>query len=263
MIVATVIQVLKLDKGDAIPALKGRVSKVWPQRTGKKKDSDDEWTKQGIVLADLNDSKKTVELAVWDKDEIPAAKLEGKVVWVYTEAGTKAKITADSYKDKIQVKVPKSAKISLKDPAGEDEAEPEPEKEEPQKKAKPEPEPEEAVGESVDESTDSEPKTRKPVTSLAPISEIQRHYFKRANCLRLAADANVWLIKSFYEAHGVDWSKELEADITLKIGHEMCKTVFTTLFLSLKRDGRDQNLADTMPAVANLDAAIATLRAAK
>ena len=62
-------------------------------------------------------------------------------------------------------------------------------------------------------------------------------------------DASLYLVKNYLEAHGVKWDKESEADFSMLIAKEACKTSFTTLLLSLKQDSRDQNLADEMPVV--------------
>ena len=242
-IVATVSAVLKLNKGDTIPCLKCKISKVWPVKTGQKKDSDEEWKMQPITVIDLADAKKKIDLNVWDKDKEIPAKLEGKTGWIYPETGPQAKITLDEFKDKKKVKVPKSATISLRDPSAEGEPEAETELAQEQEQ--------EQAPESVDESNEApEPKAAPKATSdMGAVVRVRKHYLKRSNCYHLAGNAALYMIQHFCIEHGIKWTKQIEQDFAMKIADKMSENAPITFLLSLRMDSRDTNLADATPTI--------------
>ena len=243
MVVSSVSEVLKMDKDDPIICVTGTVLKVSEQET-KKNAKGDEYTLQFLTLTDTKKKNVEIGVSVFDHDEIPS-KAKGKQVWIYGHKGKGCFV--DEYKDKIKIKVTKAGTIDNQDPAGSggggagDPGEPD----EPQARTR-----DASDDDQAPDDLKPQRQAEKPADDrFKALIKIRRHYLKRVNCFRLAMDASLYLVKNYLEAHGVKWDKESEADFSMLIAKEACKTSFTTLLLSLKQDSRDQNLADEMPVV--------------
>ena len=249
MIVIGVAEALKQSKGDTIPCVKGKIKKVFEQKTGKSDKG--EYTRQGIILSDLKNPKKEISITLFNHDEVPDS-IEGETVWIY--GGKKGGVSADEYKGKIQLTVSKAGTMSEEDPSGDDSGDggDEPE-DKPSRKEKAEEEPgseenvEADAKEAARKKREQEREGNADDRRAAGLDRIKTRLNKSANCLVMAADATLYTMKSFAERHEVEWSDKLEKSCVQAIVDHMAETTFTTLFLSLKSNDRDINLAADMP----------------
>ena len=106
MRVTPIRDVLRMDKGDTVDAIKGEIKTIYKiQNVGKRGG-----TLQSIVLTDGRDE---IKIKLWDReDEIPT-NWKGKYIHIVASGDRdKDALTVDEYKGDIQLNVPKTAEVA-------------------------------------------------------------------------------------------------------------------------------------------------------
>jgi len=114
MIVSTVLDVLQLDDGATIEAVKGKLTTVYKRTEGPK------WTVQN---GELSDGKNTVRITFWNHDDL--SKMKGKLIYISSGLSSKGELKGiqfaiGEYKNQPQpeVIVREQATIDLAPPGG-------------------------------------------------------------------------------------------------------------------------------------------------
>jgi len=113
-------EVLKMDFGEKVPSVKGKISNIYDQTTGQNNYGD--WAIQNIEICDPADPKSKIKVKLFDQQEVPKA-WRNKLIYLECVEGDKGmkgiEIAKDTYKLKEgapprkMLEVRRDAQISL------------------------------------------------------------------------------------------------------------------------------------------------------
>ncbi len=106
MRVTPIRDILRMNKGDTVDAVKGEIKTIYKvQNVGKRGG-----TLQSIVLTDGRDD---IKVKLWDREEDVPTNWRGKYIHIVASGDRdKDALTVDEYKDDIQLNVPKTAEVA-------------------------------------------------------------------------------------------------------------------------------------------------------
>src|SRR5437588_6838250 len=120
MRVVPMTEVLKMDFGEKVPSVKGKISNIYDQTTGQNNYGD--WAIQNIEICDPADPKAKIKVKLFDQQEVPKA-WRNKLIYLECVEGDKGmkgiEIAKDTYKLKEgapprkMLEVRRDAQISL------------------------------------------------------------------------------------------------------------------------------------------------------
>jgi hypothetical protein len=233
-------QILGLGKGAEVTGVRGKVKVIFDAKTGTNVKGD--WRIESFVLADGDD-----EIVVDLMNRPPLdKKLKGKEIWLiaHQKAGGKgiSGLKMDEYNGKVKLRVTESAEMVQDDkqagttgPASEEGLPPDSDYL-PQKPGPAQGQP--AASAAASQKAADQPKSH--TQSVQNVIELAKFYGRRANALRMAADATLRLARSFAEAHGHKFD---EATFVSAIAANLTQTTFTTFYINAEKSGMVDDLA--------------------
>jgi len=119
-----IAEILKMDIGEKIPSLKGKIKSIYDQTSGEKNGKP--WSIQTVILTDPSNPKIEVRVKIWNHDAIPTG-WKGKTLYIESAQGQKGlkhvDLTQDVYKwkegqpIKKQIEIQDEAVVGLDDGA--------------------------------------------------------------------------------------------------------------------------------------------------
>jgi len=117
MRVVSIRDVLRMDKGDTVDAVKGEIKTIYKSQNVGKRGG----TLQTIVLTDGRDD---IKAKLWDREEDIPSSWKGRFIHIVASGDRdRDALTVDEYKDEIQLNVPKTAEIAKGKDMGDDDRE--------------------------------------------------------------------------------------------------------------------------------------------